>query len=90
MMSVCYRRFPAEIILLCVRWCCKYDISYSQIGAGRLIGFGAALFPVVQLVVPLILRSPAGRDDPAPRQGINYTFSSLSHPHAIDLWIVVL
>jgi transposase-like protein len=25
------RRFPAEIILLCVRWYCKYDISYRDL-----------------------------------------------------------
>jgi transposase, IS6 family len=33
------RRFPAEIILLCVRWYCKYGISYRDLegehGAGR-------------------------------------------------------
>ena len=25
------RRFPVEIILLCVRWYCKYGISYRDI-----------------------------------------------------------
>jgi transposase, IS6 family len=25
------RRFPVEIILLCVRWCCKYGISYRDL-----------------------------------------------------------
>jgi transposase-like protein len=25
------RRFPAEIILLCVRWYCKYGISYRDL-----------------------------------------------------------
>jgi transposase, IS6 family len=25
------RRFPVEIILLCVRWYCKYDISYRDL-----------------------------------------------------------
>jgi transposase, IS6 family len=25
------RRFPAEIILLCVRWYCKYAISYRDL-----------------------------------------------------------
>jgi len=25
------RRFPVEIILLCVRWCCKYGISYGDL-----------------------------------------------------------
>jgi transposase, IS6 family len=25
------RRFPAEIILLCVRWYCKYAISYHDL-----------------------------------------------------------
>ncbi|WP_414475331.1 hypothetical protein [Microvirga sp. M2] len=25
------RRFPAEIILLCARWYCKYGISYRDI-----------------------------------------------------------
>jgi IS6 family transposase len=24
------RRFPVEIIMLCVRWCCKYGISYRD------------------------------------------------------------
>ena len=26
------RRFPVEIILLCVRWHCKYGISYRDLG----------------------------------------------------------
>ena len=26
------RRFPVEIILLCVRWYCKYGISYRDLG----------------------------------------------------------
>ena len=26
------RRFPAEIILLCVRWYCRYGISYRDLG----------------------------------------------------------
>ena len=25
------RRFPVEIILLCVRWYCKYGISYRDL-----------------------------------------------------------
>ena len=25
------RRFPAEIILLCVRWYCRYGISYRDL-----------------------------------------------------------
>ena len=25
------RRFPAEIILICVRWYCKYGISYRDL-----------------------------------------------------------
>jgi len=25
------RRFPVEIILLCVRWYCKYEISYRDL-----------------------------------------------------------
>jgi IS6 family transposase len=25
------RRFPVEIILLCVRWYCKYRISYRDV-----------------------------------------------------------
>jgi transposase, IS6 family len=25
------RRFPVEIILLCVRWYCKYGISYRNL-----------------------------------------------------------
>jgi transposase, IS6 family len=25
------RRFPVEIILLCVRWSCKYGISYRDL-----------------------------------------------------------
>src|SRR5512132_2047364 len=25
------RRFPAEIILLCVRWYCRYGISYREL-----------------------------------------------------------
>src|SRR5512144_2098396 len=25
------RRFPAEVILLCVRWCCRYGISYRDL-----------------------------------------------------------
>ena len=26
-----HRRFPVEIILLCVRWYCKYGISYRDL-----------------------------------------------------------
>ena len=25
------RRFPTEVILVCVRWCCKYGISYRDL-----------------------------------------------------------
>jgi IS6 family transposase len=25
------RRFPVEIILVCVRWYCKYEISYRDL-----------------------------------------------------------
>jgi transposase-like protein len=25
------RRFPAEVILLCVRWYCRYGISYRDL-----------------------------------------------------------
>ena len=24
-------RFPAEVILVCVRWCCKYGVSYRDL-----------------------------------------------------------
>jgi transposase-like protein len=30
------RRFPAEIILLCVRWYCKYGISYRDLESPNL------------------------------------------------------
>ena len=29
------RRFPVEIILLCVRWYCRYGISYRDLDDGR-------------------------------------------------------
>jgi transposase, IS6 family len=30
------RRFPVEIILLCVRWYCKSGISYRDLADGQL------------------------------------------------------
>jgi IS6 family transposase len=28
------RRFPVEIILICVRWYCKYGITYRDLAGG--------------------------------------------------------
>ncbi len=30
------RRFPVEIILVCVRWCCKYGIYYRGLASGMM------------------------------------------------------
>ena len=38
------RRFPVEIILLCVRWYCKYGISYRDL-AERMQERGVAVDP---------------------------------------------
>jgi transposase, IS6 family len=38
------RRFPAEIILLCVRWYCKYGISYRDL-AEMMSERGVAIVP---------------------------------------------
>ena len=35
------RRFPAEIIILCVRWYCKYGISYRDLE--EMMGDGVAV-----------------------------------------------
>jgi hypothetical protein len=35
-----HRRFPVEIILVCVRWYCKYGISYRDLASRALIEVG--------------------------------------------------
>ena len=42
------RRFPVEIILLCVRWYCKYGISYRDL-AEMMQERGVAVDPIHDL-----------------------------------------
>jgi len=48
------RRFPVEIILLCVRWYCKYGISYRDL-VGMMQARGVEVDPstIMRWVNPL-------------------------------------
>ncbi len=51
------RRFPVEIILLCVRWYCKYGLSYRDLGEMSergVNGDASTLFRWVQRYAPEI------------------------------------
>ena len=71
------RRFPAEIILLCVRWYCKYAISYRE-------GRRAAEKLLRKLIrkqsrAPRVMVTDKLGSDGAARTGMGMTFEHRQH-----------
>ena len=68
------RRFPAEIILLCVRWYCRYGISYrdlEEMMAERGVGVDhVTLYCWVQRYAPELTRPVPLQNPIASREGL--------------------
>ena len=67
------RRFPVAIILLCVRWSCKYGISYRDLAemmSERGVSVNpSTIFRWVQRYAPELEKGPAASGDPDPGHG---------------------
>jgi transposase-like protein len=68
------RRFPAEIILLCVRWYCKYGLSYRDL-AEMMQERGVSVDPStifrwVQRYAPRLEKRVRQYQGPVPDRGV--------------------